>query len=291
MGLVSTIIPAFNAAPFVGETIESALAQTHRDQEIIVVDDGSTDETVAVVRSFEPRVRLLQQQNGGPAAARNAGVRVSTGDWIAFLDADDIWMPNKLERQLACSGDCGLVYTDRVNIGAAWHVTPRLSDYCALPEGDLFTVFLTGNPVTLSSLMVRRSVFEAMHGFDESAELRGVEDWEFLLRCAANGHFFALCPDALVQYRWHENQISNGHERLCNARLNVLQRAFQMPRGQGISRRIRRLAVASMWRTSAWYVGSSNRLQAARWYARSLLYEPLCWTVYKQVAKLCLGSR
>lgn len=286
---VSTIIPAFNAARFIHETIESALAQTHRDHEIIVVDDGSTDETVVIVRSYAPRVRLLCRHNGGPAAARNAGAKAATGEWLAFLDADDLWTPDKLALQLAAAGDCELVYADRINFGASEHVAQRLSDCCALPEGDLFPAFLAGNPVTFSSLMVRKSLFNRLGGFDESAELRGVEDWEFLIRCSAQGHHFALCPEPLVKYRWHENQISNNHEHLCKARLDVLRRALRLPRARDMPWRARQGAIASMWRTSAWYVSKANRLQAMRWYARSLLFEPFCWTTYKQIVKACVG--
>src|SRR6187455_2532028 len=117
MSRVSVIIPAYNAANFICDTVDSALAQTHRDLEVIVVNDGSTDDTLARLETFGSRIRVLDLVNGGVARARNTGVSNAAGSWIAFLDADDLWAPEKLERQLAHS-DAPLRYTDRLNIGA-----------------------------------------------------------------------------------------------------------------------------------------------------------------------------
>src|SRR5580700_8639860 len=93
---ISVVIPAYNAARFVGSAIESALAQTSTPLEVLVIDDGSRDDTAAVVQQYAAPVGLLRQSNGGPASARNHGVRVARGEWIAFLDADDTWLPQKL---------------------------------------------------------------------------------------------------------------------------------------------------------------------------------------------------
>ena len=112
MGHVSVIIPTYNYGRFIAETIESALGQTLLPHEVIVVDDGSTDETAEVVASFGERVRYIYQENAGVCAARNRGVAASSGDLIAFLDADDIWEPTKLEKQAAkfADPDVGLVH-------------------------------------------------------------------------------------------------------------------------------------------------------------------------------------
>src|SRR6186713_1391152 len=103
MERVSVIIPAYNAEPFIRDSVSSALAQTHRDLEVIVVNDGSTDGTKDRLREFGDRIRVHEQANKGLPGARNAGAGLSTGSWIAFLDADDLWMPEKIERQLARS--------------------------------------------------------------------------------------------------------------------------------------------------------------------------------------------
>jgi cellulose synthase/poly-beta-1,6-N-acetylglucosamine synthase-like glycosyltransferase len=109
---VSVIIPAYNAAPQIGRAIESALAQTHAPLEILVVDDGSRDRTAEIVGRLPPPVRLIRKENGGPATARNLGAREARGEWLALLDADDWWFPDKLRAQLACVTDesVGLVH-------------------------------------------------------------------------------------------------------------------------------------------------------------------------------------
>jgi glycosyltransferase involved in cell wall biosynthesis len=100
--LISCIVPVFNGERYLGETLESILAQTHRPIEIIVVHDGSTDGTARVTAGYDERVRYLKQDNAGPAAARNLGLDAARGDFVAFLDADDLWHAEKLERQMAC---------------------------------------------------------------------------------------------------------------------------------------------------------------------------------------------
>lgn len=290
MTRISTIIPAHNAEAFIRETLDSALAQTHPDQEIIVVDDGSTDRTVEIAQTYGDRLQVIRQQNAGPAAARNAGARLASGEWLAFLDADDIWVPEKLERQIGACNGCDIAYSDRLHFGpAAARVCRRQSDVAALPAGDIFEHLVLGNCVTLSSLLIRKRLFEDLGGFDEDPDLRAVEDWEFLIRCAAAGHHFSLCPDALVHYRLHPQSISRDHECVRSRRLAVVMRAFNLPRGKLLSLRIRRMAMATAWRTSAWYVADTNRIKAALWYARSLRFDPLSLRTYKQIVKACLG--
>ena len=120
---VSVIIPAYNAEPFIDETVRSALDQTHADVEVIVVDDGSTDGTLQRLVAFEHRITIVRRARGGVAAARNAGAERASGTWIAFLDADDLWLPNKLECQLNAA-DAPFVYSNRYNIGAAGIAAP-----------------------------------------------------------------------------------------------------------------------------------------------------------------------
>src|SRR5690348_10269988 len=112
MPTVSVVIPAFNAAEYIGQAIDSVLAQTHQPIEIIVVDDGSTDQTAQIAAAYPAPVRVLRKPNGGPASARNMGIAAATGSWIALLDADDRWLANKLERQLRhVADDVTLVHT------------------------------------------------------------------------------------------------------------------------------------------------------------------------------------
>src|SRR5687767_8676919 len=139
MPTVSAIIPAYNCARFVRGAIESVLAQEGVETEVIVVDDCSTDDTWQILQSFGSVIRCVQLENGGPARARNRGARLATGEWLAFLDADDEWLPGKLRQQLALVDDeTHLSYSDCLNFGEIDRVQPRQSDGVPLYEGDIF---------------------------------------------------------------------------------------------------------------------------------------------------------
>ena len=212
MARVSVIVPVFNAELYITETIQSALAQTHADLEVIVVDDGSTDGTIERLRAFDGRVEIHRQPNGGVAAARNRGARVASGEWLAFLDADDIWLPTKVQRQLACSRG-PMVYTDRYNIGARGELPEIQSLVTPMHDGDLFLpLLLEGNFITASSVLLRRDVFDEVGGFFE--ELRGTEDWDLWVRIAAAGHTINIVREPLLQYRFHSRGISRDYARM-----------------------------------------------------------------------------
>ena len=185
MHTVSVIIPAYNSAKIVRDAIDSALAQTHQPVEILVIDDGSRDNTAEVVAAYPPPVRLLRKANGGPASARNLGARVAQGKWLAMLDADDTWAPKKLERQLAC------VTEDNIAIvhGPANHLLQ-------VPAEISFEQLWAQNWIVNSSCMIRRDVFEALGGFDEERQLICVEDYNLWLRIAAAGHRIVTCCDS-----------------------------------------------------------------------------------------------
>ena len=161
---VSVVIPAYNAAHFIRRALDSVLGQTVSVHEIIVVDDGSKDSTCDVVRSYGSRVKLLVQENGGPSAARNKGISSSTGEFIAFLDADDWWSPTKIEKQLnelALNGNAVLCYTGLLNV-----------DQCREEEGRIAQLdkikylLRSGNPsIPPSCIMVRRADLESIGGF------------------------------------------------------------------------------------------------------------------------------
>ncbi|MBD3676028.1 MAG: glycosyltransferase [Planctomycetaceae bacterium] len=290
MTRVSTIIPAYNAEAFLRETLDSALAQTHDEQEIIVVDDGSTDATCEIAESFGNRVKLIRQQNAGPAAARNRGAREASGEWLAFLDADDLWMPDKISTQLERANETGapLIYTDRENIGVCDHVSRYQSDCVELAEGELYEKLLCGNFITLSSVLIRKDVFESEGGFNEDLSLKAVEDWEFWLRIASS-HAVAVCPEPLVQYRFHETGISRNLNTMETNLFNALDVAFDSKRGQQLDATTRRKARASAWGVLGWSAASTNPRSAVRYFTRAWLNDPCnLWRV-KQVVKSALG--
>lgn len=190
--LVSVIIPVFNCERFVAEALDSVLQQDYRNLEVIAIDDGSTDATTAIVERYAPRVRLLRQQNLGPAAARNCGVRESRGKYVAFLDGDDVWLPGKLAAQVEHAElhpehpivfaqfnhwqpDMGGSYPAVAEVVARyrWDPSRRLS-------GWLYADLLKDTPVHLITALVRRDAFDALGGFDES--LRAGSDYAFWLK-------------------------------------------------------------------------------------------------------------
>lgn len=197
---VSVVIPAYNAAEWISEAIESALAQTCPPIEIIVVDDGSTDDTALTAGRFAAPVRVLRKPNGGPASARNFGIAEASGEWIALLDADDRWVPAKLEKQLSLAGpDVALIHTGLENEEEE-HDAPD-----TLTFDDLWQANCIGN----SSVLVRRDAVIALGGFDEDPRLKSVEDYHFWLRLAFSGARIVFCREPLTFYRRGAGLSSN----------------------------------------------------------------------------------
>jgi len=199
--LVSVVIPTHNRAAVLGRAIDSVLAQTFRDLDVIVVDDGSTDATPAVLAEIaDARVRIvsLAKRRGG-SAARNAGIRSSRAEWIAFLDSDDEWLPTYVERQLEKLGSAtagfGAAYSSCHQIASDGSST--IAPAYGLDEGDVFDSLLRNRrPVTASACIVRRSVLIEVGGFDE--ELASAQEFDLLLRVAQGSHRFASASETLV---------------------------------------------------------------------------------------------
>ena len=231
---VSAVIPAYNAADTIERALDSVYAQTYPNIiEVIVVDDGSTDATAQVIRDKFPDVILIQQENGGNAAARNAGVDVAIGEYIAFLDADDEWLPDKIAYQvsfLRMHHGCAVlltrayVHSDRARsflFGLGAQDGARFLTY-----GDWFsrTAFRRFLPCC-SSWVVRRDAFLALGGFD--TRLRCAVDWQMLLRACGQGHGVAGLLRPLFRHHAQANSVSRGHEseaRVSDTVLSIMRR-------------------------------------------------------------------
>jgi glycosyltransferase involved in cell wall biosynthesis len=224
---VSIIIPAYNAAPFLPQALESILAQTFRDFEIILIDDGAIDETDLVISKYHSWLNVIRQSNQGPGAARNAGLRVATGEYLVFLDADDCLMPHKIEIQVAFLDQhphIDIVYSDGFLIiqnpdGKEQHILFSKSRYLnknlASPEKSLRLLALK-NAFPLHAAMLRSSVARQLNGFDDTRTLSPLADWDFWYRAAQNYNFFYQ-DEVLVLYRVIDTSISRNIDNLQRA--------------------------------------------------------------------------
>jgi glycosyltransferase involved in cell wall biosynthesis len=208
---ISVIMPAYNSAGFIRRGVASVWSQTRTVDELIVVDDGSTDETASVVQQCDPRTKIVRQSNGGPGAARNRGVRESTGEWLAFIDADDAWRPNKIERQVEALGP-------EMDVAFCYVVDPLPCH--SPPERVTFDALWKYNCVGMSTAIIRRSLFEEIGGFDEDRAIMGVEDYNLWLRLTARGARFRFVPEQLVEYTPAPGNLSSQYAKLarCAAR-------------------------------------------------------------------------
>ena len=197
---VSIVIPTFNRAGLIGETLQSVLSQTLQDIEVIVVDDGSTDDTSEVLARYNGRIRVLRQQNRGPSAAKNLGMAQASGTYIALQDSDDLWVPDKLEEQVSFLDTCArvdLVFGDLRRFGSKGTVYEslfgrlprfkRLARTCVGPgllvlDGDVYGYLLEETPIFGQTVVFRRSLLDRAGWFDESICLS--EDWDLWLRMA-----------------------------------------------------------------------------------------------------------
>lgn len=288
---VAVIIPVYNGAEDVSAAIDSALQQRNCDVEVIVVNDGSTDQTAEVLKSWGSRISVLHQTNQGLPRTRNNGVRAATAgtEWIAFLDHDDQWLPDKLERQLqvAATTQADVVYTNARNFGDSQRVDELRSDPRQMLQGDLFVPLLMDNFLVTSAVLVRRAAFERVAGFTETPVM--AEDWDLWLKLAAAGCQFAAVPEPLTLYRWRAGSFSKNHERMRKYRQLTVERALQTHRGRSLPWSLRRQALANVERCSAWFLAASSPRRAVRWYAQSLYYWPFEVDAWKGLIKGCLG--
>jgi glycosyltransferase involved in cell wall biosynthesis len=232
--LISVVVPAFNASQTIRETLRTISQQTYLNLEVIVVDDGSTDGTAALVQEHslrDPRFRLISQMNGGVASARNAGVSASSGEFIAFIDADDLWHPSKLEKQIAAlvsaGRDVALVYCAFRSIDVDGKVVASPLGY-AISGWVLHRHFHTNLVGNGSAILIRKSVLQEIGGFDVSLRAQGAEGCEDLLlqlRVAAR-YRFGQVPEYLVGYRRHPESMSSNTDQMVRSGILAVSKAF-----------------------------------------------------------------
>lgn len=262
--LVTVVIPTHNRCDLVRQAVASVLAQTWTNLELVVVDDGSTDGTREALRSLaDPRLRIISgAHSGNVALLRNRGVAASAGEWVAFLDSDDLWEPDKLGRQIHALEDsrAGWSYTGSALIDADGKGIPMRAGVFRAISGDVLKALISDETgACICSIVVAREVFDAVGGFDEN--LLSMEDLDFELRLAATAEAVAL-PDALVRVRDHVGRKTNNeafhHEHSARVFDRVLRRRPVGAISQIARERCavhlkaaaaRRLAVGDYWRS------------------------------------------
>jgi glycosyltransferase involved in cell wall biosynthesis len=229
MPRVSVIIPSYNRADLVREAVESVLAQTYRDFEIIVADDGSTDHTAEIMMQFGAAVTyLLLPHKGQPAATRNSGLRAARGEFVAFLDSDDMFLPDKLAVQAAAlesHPEVGMVYSNgRFFRDNPARPTGYVQDGLPTPSRQVFAELLRGNFLAPAVVLIRHSCLDRVGLFDERPDFLAVEDYDLWLRIAAQFQVLYV-PGEVAAIRRHQQSISRDTAILRSRVLQVLAKA------------------------------------------------------------------
>jgi glycosyltransferase involved in cell wall biosynthesis len=269
---VSVVVPAYNAVRTLPATIASIRSQSVDPLEIIVVDDGSKDDTAELARSLGTRV--VAQANAGHAAARNTGTAAAEGRYVAFLDADDLWLPDKLERQLdeiRRNPDIRALQTGAARIDDELRLL--WVEPCTRSEDQLWdTLYFRNMPALMSTLMVERALFEEVGGFDASLVI--LQDWDIAIRLAQRGQLHSL-PDVLSAYRYFGTSQSANVDIHVEPGLRVLEKAFADPELPADVRARRRRAYARFY---AMLCGGSIRIRSPRlavhWGLKALRTDP-----------------
>jgi len=223
--LVSVIIPTFNRGGIVAEAIDSVLSQAYRQVELLVVDDGSSDTTDAVLRGYSDRIHIIRQKNKGVSAARNSGIRRSRGPFIAFLDSDDLWLPEKLSRQIEffmAHPDALVCQSEEIWIRNGVRVNPKKRH--KKPSGMIFDRSLELCLVSPSAVMIKRTLFDEVGLFDE--DLPACEDYDLWLRTSLRFPVYLIDQPLVVKRGGHEDQLSRA-PGLDRFRIHSLQKIIQ----------------------------------------------------------------
>jgi glycosyltransferase involved in cell wall biosynthesis len=291
---VSVVIPIFNGEQYLRKTLESVFAQTYRNYEVICVDDGSTDGSPAILQSYAGSVTVLRQANAGQSAARNAGVRSARGNYVAFLDQDDLWYAHKLERQVRVlddQPDVVLVHCDEDWIDPSGTVLRRgVTGANRVSRHEALLTKLMGKEASFimpSAMLIRRETFERIGGFDSS--LQGYEDFDLCIRLRLQG-LFVFQEESGICYRMHSGGFNRmGGERLFVSGERFYRRLESLFADNHSKRVIVNQLLAQLY--SDWgksKMRSSARSEGRRLLLRSLHYHPWRLRTYSRLFRSLL---
>ena len=270
---VSVVIPCHNSTSFVGDAIESALEQTIAPHEILVIDDGSSDHPEEVFSRYDGRIRIITQKNAGVSAARNRGIREATGKLIAFLDADDRWLPHKLARQLeylSAHPDVALVHTDLLTwISASGEKTyvPKGRERF---QGKCYEKFFFECRVLTSTVLVRKTCLEDVGLFDD--KINTAEDLDLWLRLARRWSF-GFISEPLVLYRKHDSNVSKDAKKMAVGHAYVYAKALR--EDPTLNRTVgavhMRMAISRyMFEAGYWHYAEGSMVEARNYFFSAL---------------------
>jgi len=274
---VSTVVPAYNAEKYVRATIDSALAQSSVDHEVIVVDDGSTDSTPTILDEYGRKIRVIRQANGGLSSARNAGIAASQAEFIAILDADDIWLPGKLSSQLnllETNPQYPMVHCRTFSWDAR---TDARTDFVkadqSLYQNDCFGQLFMHNAICVSSVVARRSLLNELGGFDLKVTRPTTQDLDLWLRIA-HEHLIGFVDQPGVLYRRHADNASNDMLSMLEDRVYVLEKAtaYGRERLATAGTRMRSVLAHSCYMTGYQHFQVGQYDAAKRWLRKACGY-------------------
>ena len=291
---VSVVIPTYNSAKFLVESINSVLDQNYKDYEIIVIDDGSTDNTKEVLMPFMSKIRYIFKENGGPASARNMGISQSKGKYIAFLDSDDLWLPEKLELQISMlekRPDVGLVHSDATlfdESGKLENLHKGLDRKYL--HGDIFPHLFTRNFIMTLTVIAKKECFENVGLFDKN--LLRAQDYDMWLRIS-NNFGIGYIDGPLAMHRDHGEQISKNTDKTLLYAMKVIEKTIEnCPDIESKIGYPPKHRFAALYFSAGYdYFERNNSHQAREHFLTALSYKPLDLKISIYCLSTLLGSR
>jgi len=291
--LVSVIVPVYNRAHLVTETVTSILGQTYRNIEIILINDGSTDDSLAIIQALQLEypdvIRIIDQENQGQTIARNQGIKKALGKYIAFLDSDDLWVPDKLELQIPLFAEgVGLVYGGVEMINE--HGETKSFDSCdPAIQGNIYPQLLVRNRMTGGSVVVLREALNMVGLFD--SEFKAAENWDLWLRICRE-YQARLVNKPVVKYRLHQNNMSKDVLLMQDAKRQIMAKHCDKNSSDKLTARYSKLAEADLfYKLGVYFFSREEFVKAIQNFLRVMVISPFYEDTPVRLLRSLLGSQ